>query len=233
MKRFSLPFAVLAVLVAVSACLSPICAKPSAFPSFRTASCLGPDGQSRCGPTPRWNKTHANAGGLLGSASGGDRAATTPPAQTVPAWFTDTLNTAGCASDNNTCTQATCGAVGSFQGPCLSVGEIYDRWGTIQPTLAQDTSLTVLSPLALGDLVYLDPRDTVYGNVLSVACTLGADPPVQYQHTPGCHDLGDEPCGTGGCCYGWQDWHCEPIAQRCEYHHDTVGSARDSGSDVK
>ncbi len=56
------------------------------------------------------------------------------------------------------------------------------------------------------------------------------DPPVDYHRGPGCHELGDEPCGKGGCCDGWHDWHCQPLAQRCEFHPDTMGSsAPDAG----
>ena len=43
------------------------------------------------------------------------------------------------------------------------------------------------------------------------------DPPIDYHYSASCADLGDEPCGTSGCCHGWQDYHCMPMSQRCEY----------------
>ena len=76
-------------------------------------------------------------------------------------------------------------------------------------------ALVVLGPLAMSGCAWIDR----------------VDPPVQYQHGPGCGDLGDEPCGSGGCCDGYHDWHCNAVAQRCEYHPDNplTSAARDAG----
>ena len=45
-------------------------------------------------------------------------------------WFIDYANVTTCASDNNNCTQSTCGSAGSNQGPCATYAEISRRCGT-------------------------------------------------------------------------------------------------------
>lgn len=67
------------------------------------------------------------------------------PAWAVPAWFVDNANSAGCATDQNTCTSATC-AAGNV-GPCSTYAEIIARWGwpTASPVIEQATRVTFLS----------------------------------------------------------------------------------------
>lgn len=71
------------------------------------------------------------------------RAPVTPQSWAIPLWVVDGQNTSGCASDNNNCTQATCG--GSGVGPCLTRNEIIARWGTESPVIAQNTNVQWLS----------------------------------------------------------------------------------------
>ena len=133
-------------------------------------SCVGPDGQSRCGRTPRWNKGKAN---LLGASNGGDRAASIPLSQTVPLWVTDGQNVTGCANDNNNGTQSACGAVGTFQGPLLTMTEIAQRWGTYSPTLNQQTVISVWSNAPATDVFYENPLVLGATNYLHVLGNLG------------------------------------------------------------
>jgi hypothetical protein len=68
------------------------------------------------------------------------------PAATVRAWWWDRGNASTCASDQNTCQAATCGAAGSFVGPCATFGEIKRRlyqfgW----PRFRQPVTFTSLS----------------------------------------------------------------------------------------
>lgn len=160
-------------LAVVAACL-PV-RGPSVPAPVVEASCIGPDGQSRCGTSARWNKTHAalaNSDAVkFGASNGGDRAAVAPPSWGVAAWATDTQNLSTCASDNNNCTQTTCGASGSFQGPCLTEGEIAARWGTYYPNLIQNTLITVMSPGGSTDTWFLTPN-MGGSHYLDVECTL-------------------------------------------------------------
>ncbi len=151
---------ILLLVTVVDACYLPI---PSVAPAMRAVpvSCIGPDGQSRCGfVSGRWNRTPANLANSdtkLGAASGGDRMPVIPPAWTVPAWYFDPANVTSCASDNNNCTQGTCGSVGSFQGPCSTYGEIAARLGTYSPRLRQVTTFTCMSNDGESDPFYLSP----------------------------------------------------------------------------
>lgn len=106
------------------------------------------------------NPTAKKTPQTLGAASGGDRGSVIPPSWTVANWYYDGANTTGCASDNNNCTQSTCGAAGSFQGPCLTYAETAARWGTYSPRLRQITNLTFLSSQSTtvdSDPVYFHP----------------------------------------------------------------------------
>lgn len=73
------------------------------------------------------------------------------PNWSVAAWFVDPQNTTTCASDDNSCTSATCGAAGSGVGPCKTWGQINAiRWGCLGspvacPRLRQTTTITFLS----------------------------------------------------------------------------------------
>lgn len=140
---------ILLLSVLSSACVlggTQIAAPPQ--PTPLVTSCVGPDGASRCGATPKWNKTPSN---LFRVTSGGDRAAATPPSWTVPLWVFDPANSTTCASDNNNCTQSACGVAGTFQGPCVTYGEVLARWGTSAPSLPQNTTIQQLSDDTLAD----------------------------------------------------------------------------------
>jgi hypothetical protein len=68
------------------------------------------------------------------------------PAATNTAWAWDWGNSTTCADDRNTCTTATCGAAGSFVGPCLHFGEIKRRlYQSGWPRFRQPTTFTALS----------------------------------------------------------------------------------------
>lgn len=107
---------------------------------------------------------------LLGTAA---RSALVPPSQTVAGWFFDATNTSGCASDNNNCTQSTCGAAGSFQGPCITYAEVVSRWTTYAPHTRQATTLTIMGPMPSTDTFYVDPMVEGAGNYMAVMCSLG------------------------------------------------------------
>lgn len=79
-----------------------------------------------------------------------------PPAWSQPVWYVDPANSTGCASDNNTCSSATCGDAGNI-GPCLSWGEVIERWGTTTPRWRTSVALHQLSTDSnLTDVLYLD-----------------------------------------------------------------------------
>ena len=122
-------------------------------------SCVGADGLNHCGPNAKSAHVRVKLG-RFGASAGGTRASTIPPSWTVPAWFYDPLSSLSCASDNNNCTQNTCGAAGSFAGPCVSYAEIQDRWGTTSPVFQQNTSMTLMSSAASSDPVYVYPKET-------------------------------------------------------------------------
>ena len=127
------------------------------------AACVGADGLNHCGPGAK--SAHAlKKAGTFGASAGGTRANTIPPSWTVPAWFIDPSNTTTCASDNNNCTQAACGAAGSFAGPCVTGGEIEDRWGTWAPRLRQQTVWTLMSSQPAGDADPWYPDPTLENN---------------------------------------------------------------------
>src|SRR5215469_10074605 len=73
------------------------------------------------------------------------------PNWSVAAWFVDPQNTTTCASDDNSCTSASCGAAGSGVGPCLTWQQINAiRWGCLGspkgcPRLRQTTTVSFLS----------------------------------------------------------------------------------------
>lgn len=72
-----------------------------------------------------------------------------PASWTVPDWYLDPANLTGCASNANNCTSATCAGAG--KGPCVLANEvIVHRWGTDQPTLAQNTQFHSLSTETVG-----------------------------------------------------------------------------------
>jgi hypothetical protein len=142
------------VFIAPAALVGSSCNDPSSTLADLTGppSCVGADGLQHCGPSAK-NKKPAPADAqpkTFGASSGGDRPATVPVSQTVPAWFFDPANASTCASDNNNCTQSTCGAAGSFQGPCVDWPEVVDRWGTTSPYTNQLTTLTWISSEANG-----------------------------------------------------------------------------------
>jgi hypothetical protein len=61
----------------------------------------------------------------------------TPPSLSVPYWYGSRQNSisGACASDSNSCTSPTCGAVGSGIGPCLHLWQqLVYRYGTDRPT---------------------------------------------------------------------------------------------------
>ena len=91
-------------------------------------ACAGADGW-RCATAP---KLAAMRGSITNTGT-----------WTIADWYFDAANTTGCASDSNTCTSATCAAGGV--GPCLTVNEMVNRWGTATPTLKQTTTLHILS----------------------------------------------------------------------------------------
>jgi hypothetical protein len=43
------------------------------------------------------------------------------------------------------------------------------------------------------------------------------DPAPRSTMTSNCTGLEEEPCGAAGCCDGWDGWHCNPWAPRCEW----------------
>ena len=167
------------IFLFVFGCLADAC-RPVATPIYNTtsvpASCLDASGTNRCGLAPRWNRTSAalSHNNLLGASSGGDRAAVIPPSWAVSTWGVDGTNVSTCASDNNNCTQTTCGAAGSFQGPCSTYGEIAQRWGTYYPRLRQVTTITALSAFSSTDTMYLNALVEGAGNTLNLVCALGA-----------------------------------------------------------
>lgn len=75
----------------------------------------------------------------------------------VATWDIDPANSTGCASDQNDCQRSSCGGTG--QGPCLTFnGGIIARWGTYQPRLQQQTTITwISSQSGTGDAVKLQP----------------------------------------------------------------------------
>jgi len=98
-----------------------------------------------------------------------------PSAWTVPAWWVDPGNASGCASDNNTGTSATCAAGGV--GPLLTFGAIVARWGTLEPVLYQNTTITFLSSqTSNADPVILRPY--LAGAYLIVQGVIGASQQV-------------------------------------------------------
>jgi hypothetical protein len=147
--------ALFAFAVAAPSCIQ----SPPAMPPAATvvasgpAACIGADGLNHCGASAK--SAHVRVK-LFGASAGGTRTQTIPPSWTVPAWFIDPSITLSCASDNNNCTQNTCGAAGSFQGPCVTFNEIVDRWGTNSPRFSQSTNMTMMSSqLSQNDLVYM------------------------------------------------------------------------------
>jgi len=114
-------------------------------------------------------------------AMGAGRTPIIPPSWTVPNWYVDpamsvlgAIPDAGadagvdgsgmlpCASDNNNCTSATCGSIGSNIGPCLTWHEIYDGRLGCQgaplecPRTRQNTNYVFLSSQSgNGDPVYI------------------------------------------------------------------------------
>ena len=99
----------------------------------------------------------------------GTRPPIVPATWTVPAWYFDYANATGCASDNNTCTSASCGAGGV--GPCMTVNEVVARWGTTQPILPQSVTFYVLSSETLGaESIVLNPV-VVDGSVFGIVGT--------------------------------------------------------------
>ena len=101
-----------------------------------TAACTAFDGSWRCP-----GKKHATI--FADSPTTGP---IVPSSWTVPTWAVDFANTTGCASDQNSCTQTTCGGAGTNAGPCLSNAEIeLHRWGTYAPSLPQNTTINALS----------------------------------------------------------------------------------------
>lgn len=64
-------------------------------------------------------------------------------------YFIDPSNTVSgaCASDTNNCTQNTCGAAGSNEGPCLTYkrGLVHNKWGTNAPEISTNVTLTFMS----------------------------------------------------------------------------------------
>lgn len=78
-------------------------------------------------------------------AAGGVRPPIVNPFWLQTTWFVDGQNTSTCASDANNCSQSTCGSAGSNQGPCLTTGEMFARWGTTGPAYQQDTTITTMS----------------------------------------------------------------------------------------
>ena len=60
-----------------------------------------------------------------------------PPSWAVANWYVDPANSTAAASDNNSCT--------SSGAPCLTWKEIIRRYGTYEPVLRQNTTVTFLS----------------------------------------------------------------------------------------
>ena len=70
---------------------------------------------------------------------------TKPVSWTVPQWYVDPQNSSATASDTNNCT--------TTSTPCLTVAQIFSRWGTNAPVLTVNVTITWLS----GDSVATDP----------------------------------------------------------------------------
>jgi hypothetical protein len=73
----------------------------------------------------------------------------TPPSWLVTQWYVDPANATSCASDNNSCTSASCAAGGV--GPCLTWSQLTKRFGTTSPIFGQDVTITFLSSQAAND----------------------------------------------------------------------------------
>jgi hypothetical protein len=69
------------------------------------------------------------------------QATPTPAVLTITNWYIDPQNTTTCAADTNSCTSATCGASGI--GPCISYGQITQRYGTTIPNIPYGQSVTI------------------------------------------------------------------------------------------
>jgi len=111
---------------------------------------------------------------------GGAKQPTIPNSWTIPLWWLDGSNVTTCASDSNNCTQGTCGAAGSLQGPCLTYQSgIAARWATYSPRLQQTTTINVMSSLQTSDLVYINPY--LEGAALIWNCSLGAGQQIWSQ----------------------------------------------------
>jgi hypothetical protein len=102
--------------------------------------------------------------GAAGSAS--------PISWTVPFWAVDPQNATTCASDGNTCTSATCS--GSGTGPCLTYGQIVQRWGTTCPQISAITQVEFLS----GQSIATDPVELCAFTVVPSYIELFAPVPV-------------------------------------------------------
>ena len=70
----------------------------------------------------------------------------------VAKWEIDGQNVTGCASDNNTCTSASCSSGGV--GPCLTLAEVQGRLGP-NPAPSIDVTFDLVSSLGATDAIYL------------------------------------------------------------------------------
>lgn len=107
-------------------------------------------------------------------ASGNGTPGNCGPVCSVTAWAIDPQNTTTCASDNNSCTSATCGGGGI--GPCSTMAQIVARYGTPTPKINFGLTLTVtwLSSQTINtDVFQFDPLVTGSGNFIEYGGATG------------------------------------------------------------
>ncbi len=178
MKLQAIAALILAAIVttafALPSCNSATPGQADAQASARSAiATTSPESPMARGPR---GSAHAHAGHPTAAhaaarpAAVGSPGPIIPASWTIPNWYVDPANSTGCASNSNNCTSATCG--GGGVGPCLLVTEITGhRWGTQSPTLAQNTTITVLSPETLNqEHIILTPY-VVAGSVFGLIDT--------------------------------------------------------------
>jgi hypothetical protein len=114
--------------------------------------------------------------------TGGVRPAKINPFWLQASWFTDSANSTGCASDANNCSQSSCGAGGSNQGPCLTKGETFARFAGYAPIYQANMTWTFMSSEPNNDdpgifnpiIMSFVPDNTLEGPILALTGTTSA-----------------------------------------------------------